>query len=171
MKERSLGELAKGLREGDEEILREWYQDYVKIIESVAYGILRDHGLAEDVCGQLLYALIAGRIKTDAERGKVYLMVATKNYSLNLRKRKKREVGYDDVKSESAFGYSPNFDQLCFFDSLKILSEEEQAVVIKHCFCKYTLREIADIDDIDYEHVKRLFRNARGKLKGGLNYE
>ncbi|MBQ8885913.1 MAG: sigma-70 family RNA polymerase sigma factor [Clostridia bacterium] len=172
MKEYTLGELAKGLREGNKRILEAWYKDYVKIIFSVANAILNDHGLAEDVCGQLLYELIAGEIQSDAEKSKAYLAVAAKNCALNLRKKNKWELGYDDVKSESAFGTAASvYDHLLFYDSLRNLNEEEQGIVVKRVLCGYKLKEIAKLDGTEYGQLRGIYRKVRAKLKVELRYE
>lgn len=130
----------------------------------LAYTYLHDKMLAEDVVSEVFYEFLK-RIKQFKNEKNLngWLNVTTINKSLNIIKKRKKEVFTEDCKSPEHFYDENNAEQIHINDCLAHLDEDER----KALFCQdygYTLKETAKIMDLTINELRGLLERAKKKF-------
>lgn len=126
------------------------YDDYAEIILNTAFNILKDEYLAEDIMQEVMYKYYVYIRENDIQYEKTLLIKVTKNMSMNLLKKTKREVVYED------------FEQLKLVESVQ---ENEYPSAEKAYFRELCQNEIDELCDRIFEEVKCEHKNAHEAIK------
>ncbi len=164
--------LLKRIATGDRDAFEKFYNDYIKLVYSVAYSVTRNTFDAEDVTADVFVTVWnkAGDYKGGS--GKGWLCAIAKNRALTFIKKRDREsVG---VEAESQFGWyrieDDSDDKTVIASALEILSEEErQTVLMFNAGLKH--REIAEINGEPIGTVTWRYNNSLKKMRKFLQGE
>ena len=162
--ERACDEALNRIAEGDHEALTVIYDKLGRKIFMLAYSILGERTLAEDVMQQTFVKLITSSSGYKKGTNAVsYILKTTQNLSFNALKKKNRQneclcpvdetIPFKEEKELSAL------------ESLQILSEEDRMIVVLKLDTKSTHKEISALLGISVASCEKRYRRALQKLK------
>lgn len=137
---------------------------------SVAFSVLKDRYLAEDVVQDsfLKIAKNAHRFKQDTN-GIAWVCKIVRNTALDYLKREKKitKVNIDDCFDLGAadVGLDRSENAIILENALKKLSSDQRTVVYYRYYLDYTVRDIAKETGIPKSTVMRLIQSAEENLK------
>ncbi len=158
-------ELIRHLKDGDEEYFDEFFQLTKNLVYYTAFSILKDYSLSEDIL-QETYLIFLQNIKRVKEKENIvaYLSKIAKNLSLNMVKKRGREVELDyDIKSTDQYSTSLNEDLLKIMKN--VLRDDEFRIVILHLVNQYTHKEISKLLNKPLGTITWAYNNAIEKLR------
>ena len=163
-----LKELLIHLQNNRMEYFDEFYNLTKNNVFYMAYSILKNYALSEDVL-QDVYLKFLKHIKKVKPDDNIigYLMMISKNMSINVYKKRKREIQTDDLDYFTDYIEPQKSDLI---DKIKnILNDEEFQIVILHVINELPHREIADILGKPLGIITWSYINAIKKLRMDLN--
>lgn len=174
MQNEDIKELLLHLKNDEMNYFDEFYNKTKKAVFYMAYSILRDYELAEDVLQEVYLKFLKHLKRVDVDKPVIgYLMKIAKNLSLNHLKKKEREV---KVEVETIVSTIGNKTELVEESELlkkveKILKPEEFQIVVLHVISELTHKEIAEITKRPLGSVTWAYSNAIKKLRRELENE
>lgn len=144
-------ELIRSVAKGDDEALIQLYQRHGRAVYSLAYYIIQDRALAEEITQDVFIAVWQKASQFDAARGRLesWLLQITRNLAIdNLRYQRRRHahaVSLDDVESHAALSDGPlaELQKRELNGLLQKLPAEQQQVIELAYFQGFTHEEIA----------------------------
>ena len=133
----------------------------------LAYGILRDRGLAEDVAQDACAAMattLASLKRPEAFRSWFCRLVVNAAISMSRRRRDVVQNGEDPLIAASC----DSTDALELSIAIRALSPEQRAIVLLHYFMGFNSREIAEAACIPASTVRFHLMKARAALRRAL---
>ncbi len=167
MDTRIVNNLIYRISQSDDFALEELYNISSGKLFAVAFNILKDRFLAEDVL-QEVYLQVVKNAKTliRYENGSGMLITMTKNVALNMYKKRarKREVGYDNINifGDSVDNYGRRNDVK---RALKCLPPPQPEIIRLKYYADMTIREIAKFLKLSKSTVQREIAKAENALK------
>ena len=127
---------------------------------AVAFSITADYQLAED-CVTETFVRLAQISKFDYRKGdgKGFIHTVARNIALELRRRHKREVCDCFIQSYGEADKAVE-DSIFVNQLLKELNDKQRQIVVMHCCCELTFREIARIMKSPESTVKSRYKKA-----------
>mgnify|MGYP001030715422 FL=1 len=175
-----LAQCLREMSEGSLEAFDRFYASAVPLILPIALKLLGDRMEAEDVCHDVLLAVISHPDKYDPARGSVeaWLGVQTKSRSLDRLRRKKKvllqeRVGMEE-KSESARNRSPEETVLSKLEgealrrALQDLPGMQRRTLAEAYFASRSQSELAEAWQVPLGTVKSRMRYGLNHLKRSL---
>lgn len=167
--------LVSRVSEGDESALEQIYRAYGGALKSMAYRVLREEGLAEDVVQDTLLTLWRAPEKFDPERGslRTFLLTLAHRRAVDIvrsevartkREEKPPDPDYTSVEDEvwsKALGETVR-------SALQELSEGEREAISMAYFGGYSYVEVAQRLGTPEGTVKSRIRNGMKKLSVSL---
>lgn len=158
--------------QGDIASFEQLYECTKRGVFAFLYTYLHNYADTEDAI-QTVYL----KVKTYAPsyrqgtNGRAWLLEIAKNQALNQIKKRKREIGLDDL-GELSFT-QPEFSGAVGVTEVmrRILSQEEQQIVTLHVLWNYKHREIAETLGCPVGTVTSKYKRAVAKLKKELKEE
>lgn len=159
--------------EEDKDVFIELHDAYSQAMYKVAYGILRDSALAEDVVQESFIKIIKNFdkvIKKKCPQTKSYFVNIVRTTSIDVyRKRKKQQdLSFDEFEETIADDFK-DIDNLLegmeIEKSLFQLPKSYYIILSLKYDDGYAYKEIASILDITEENVKKRLSRARNKLR------
>ena len=158
------------IKSGDEDALVRLFEAVDKCIYNIAFRILNDRGLAEDVLLETFDAFVNNVDRINKHEVVFdWLKVTARNKSLNIRKKRKRESIVDDQAIEYSINADNDVaatldDKIIMDEALATLPENERtALLYRHK--NYTYEEISELMGISVGKVRRLIVKAKNKLQ------
>jgi RNA polymerase sigma-70 factor, ECF subfamily len=172
-------ELTFRVAEGDSLALEELYNRYSQPVLSMAYGILRDHAIAEDVTQEVFVSLWTRAEKFDPERGIFrhwFLHLAHNRVIDELRRRRRNAQRLaDKTPEEAALGLPApgnTADQAVTavlftsaMEALRSLPDEQRATLVMAYLEGQTQQEISRRTGVPLGTVKTRLRLGLIKLR------
>lgn len=158
--------------EGDEKAFERLYEQTKGGVYSFAYSYLKNREDAEDAV-QTVFLKIKQNISGFDGKGNglAWMLQITKNVALNeLRKRKLSERNMPE-KSEAVSLDDYESDGTVTAAMRKVLTDEEQRIIILHVIWGYKHREIAEIMQMPTGSVTSKYKRAVDKIKTNLKKE
>ena len=166
----------------------EIFNKYLPMMKSLAKSLLNDDQLSEDAVQEALVRLSQNTHKIDninSNAGKNYIYTVTKNEALKiLNDEKNKKIFEKDVQFYDKNGFnniegSPDIDafrdengfSMEIAEALKELSETDKDIIVYKYGAGYSLKEIAQLMDLDREVVYKRHRRALEKLRAILEAE
>ena len=142
---------------------------------SLAFSILRDFGLSEDVTQETFIRLhYASKRYVQKGYGKSFVLKITRNTALEVYRHNKRQIPLEDIHEEfdrDQIDQNGNFDNAYVEQILTKLNLRERQIVMLHVFSDMTFDGIAKVLIIPNGTVKWLYRRALNKLKEYIEIE
>ena len=165
--------------EGDSSYtFRDVYDDVFPVLIKVVYHIIRDRGVAEDLCQEAFIRYYNKRIPLPSiQESRYWLIRVAKNLAFNYRKRKIREVNAVDkikherqkVQKDSHDGLVEEEDITAIRAAVDSLPVKYRSVLILKEYGELNYKEIAKILHISENNVKIRVYRARVLLEKELN--
>lgn len=149
------------------------YQKYRVLMYRVAYNVLNNRQDTEDAIQDAfvkIYDHIEDIGEVDSPRTRSYLMVVTRNVSLNVLRSRKHDSGADLDELDIAADSSMEDDVIsqmsveAIEDALRALPENYRDILYLTVFKEYDLHSAAELLGITYENAKQRLARARKKL-------
>ena len=154
------------LKCGDEKALENLYKIIHKKIFLCAYSIVKDKNLAEDILHEVFIRI---KLKNFMYRkntsGILWIYKITKNLSLDILKKKKRELLKDVLNSEEQDCALPIEEKFFIEYILEILNKKEREIVLLHIVYEFKHKEIAKIINMNYATVRWKYSRAINKIR------
>lgn len=155
----------KAISRGDRDALEKLYDAASAAVYAYALSILKNRHDAEDVLQDCFVTIFrnAGQYKSQ-DKPMAWIMTITKNHCLKLIRRQQRYVSFEN---EDWFGdtVADPENKLLLQSCMKVLTSEEQQIVILHAVAGCTHREIARHLNIKQGTVLSKYHRAIGKLR------
>ncbi|WP_276326174.1 RNA polymerase sigma factor [Pseudobacteroides cellulosolvens] len=152
---------------GDKSGLKSIYNDFKHAVYSLAYTILGDKYLAEDVSHNVFLKILssASSYKTGTSP-KAWIMQITRNTAID-ELRKKRDITTDfETNNDNALIYKENYDKkIIVFTAVNTLEFEQRQIVVMHVIAGLTFREIGELLNQPIGTVAWKYRTSINKLK------
>ena len=165
-----LKELLIQLQNDKMEYFDEFYNLTKNKVFYMAYSILQDYHLSEDIL-QDTYIKFLKHKKKEKVDGNIlsYLLEISKNLSLNYVNKHKKVVNIDNIVFKYEEQYQEKFEELKLVkDMKKILNENEFQIVILKIINELTNNEIAQLLNKPLGTVLWTYNNAIKKLRRDL---
>lgn len=140
------------------------FEEYASLVYYVALKILRSKSDAEDITNETFLKFYENKKHIHyAKNIKYYLLTTSKNLSLNLSIKKRKEVPLDDneVIEENKIDYFNDYLEK-FKD---FLNEEEIDIVIYHMIYGFKFKEIANMKNVSVNVISSKYKRILEKVK------
>jgi RNA polymerase sigma-70 factor (ECF subfamily) len=156
------------LRKGEPEVLGELLRMHGREIQGVAYLILRDRALAEDVLMDTLISALdkAASLRDPAALRQWLLRIAT-NHALGRRRRGMR-VAYLTVLPDTPVAERDPADRLALLEALDALPARARAAVALHYYADLPVADVAAAMGTSPNTVKTQLRRALEAMRTQL---
>lgn len=156
------------LRNGEPAVLDELLRAHGKEIQGVAYLILRDRALAEDVLmDTLLSALDRASSLRDPAALRPWLLRIATNHALGRRRRATR-VAYLTVVPDTPVADHDPADRLALLEALETLPARTRAAVALHYYADLPVADVALAMGTSSNTVKTQLRRALDAMRAQL---
>lgn len=164
------------------------FNKYLPMMKSLAYSMINDDQLSEDAVQEALVKLSQNTHKIDninSSASKNYIYTVTKNEALKILRNEKninsfeKDVQFYDKNGFNNIEGSPDIDafrdengfSMEIAEALKELSETDKDIIVYKYGAGYSLKEIAQLMDLDREVVYKRHQRALEKLRAILEAE
>lgn len=165
-----LKELLIQLQNDKMEYFDEFYNLTKNKVFYMAYSILQDYHLSEDILQDTYIKFLKHKKKVKVDGNILsYLLEISKNLSLNYVNKHKKVVNIDNIVFKYEEQYQEKFEELKLVkDMKKILNENEFQIVILKIINELTNNEIATLLNKPLGTVLWTYNNAIKKLRRDL---
>ena len=165
-----LKELLIQLQNEKMEYFDEFYNLTKNKVFYMAYSILQDYHLSEDILQDTYIKFLKHKKKVKVDGNILsYLLEISKNLSLNYVNKHKKVVNIDNIVFKYEEQYQEKFEELKLVkDMKKILNENEFQIVILKIINELTNNEIAQLLNKPLGTVLWTYNNAIKKLRRDL---
>lgn len=156
--------------------LEQLYCKYHKLVYHIAYNILKDPHLAQDVVQSVFIKLIDNLDKIDqidCNKTKAFIVIISRNLSINLYRKRNRQndMGLENLE-EFLPDNSQSIDEKIISNEvldrisckIKKLHEPYADILTLKYYYQYSDKEIAQLLDITHENVRTRLHRARQSL-------
>lgn len=156
---------------GDRKALEKLYDATAPAVYAIALSILKNEADAEDVLQETFMAIL-GAADQYQPQGKpmAWIITIAKNRSYKLQKQNRRYLSLVEESLPACPFLDPD-DRILLQSCLKLLSEEEQQIVIFHAVAGCKHRQIAEVLGLPLSTVLSKYRRALKKLRTALDQE
>lgn len=165
-----LKELLIQLQNDKMEYFDEFYNLTKNKVFYMAYSILQDYHLSEDILQDTYIKFLKHKKKVKVDGNILsYLLEISKNLSLNYVNKHKKVVNIDNIVFKYEEQYQEEFEELKLVkDMKKILNENEFQIIILRIINELTNNEIATLLNKPLGTVLWTYNNAIKKLRRDL---
>ena len=160
-----IGNLLVLTASGDTDAFSQLYKKTARGVYAFIYTYLKNSADTEDAM-QTVYLKVAKSANTfkKGTNGRAWILQIAKNHALNLIKKRNRETGLEDLDLPS----TKEHNGVVMDAMARVLSEEEQRLVVMHVLWGYKHREIAKIIDCPVGTITSKYKRAMEKLRKAL---
>ncbi len=157
--------------QGDRDALAKLYQATSTAVYAYALSIVKHPQDAEDVLQDCYVAIFrnAGSYRPQ-DKPMAWIITITKNLCLKLLRRQQRYISTDSEDLFSRLDADPD-DRLMLQSCMKVLTAEEQQIVILHAVAGFTHRQIAAFLNLKHGTVLSKYHRAIQKLRACMREE
>ncbi len=156
------------LKQGDEDVFREFVSETERLLMSVSYGILLNSEDARDAVQDTYLRFWRSRERLDPNGYiRAYLVQILRNVCLNMLKKRSETVGIEEIsepgKKEnpaSGLGHKQVISR-----ALTVLKEKERMIVAMIHYENMDSAEIGEIMGLSASTVRSHYQNARIRMK------
>ena len=166
----ALDKFIKKFINGDASAFDEIYNRTRKSVYYVAFSILRDKALAEDVM-QTTYMRVLKNIQSYAlgTNASAWIIKIAKNEAINMKKVRMREQSVDEYENLALFGVNEpdTYGELTDL-AKRLLADDEFSILMLVTACGYKRKEIGKMFDMPTPTVTWKYQNALLKIRNAL---
>ncbi|MDY4788116.1 MAG: RNA polymerase sigma factor [Bacilli bacterium] len=175
MAKEQLEECLRLLKKGNIDAITPIYQQMSKPVYTVAFAILKDEGLAQDVMEDT-FLKVRSSINNYQEgtNPSAWILTIARNFALMEYRKRKKEVAFDPQEQDYIMGsYQFEYNEInpALKQALQSLTDEEREIVLLHVIQEYKHREIATMLNKPLGTILWIYNKAMKKLKIALNKE
>lgn len=175
MAKEQLEECLRLLKKGNIDAITPIYQQMSKPVYTVAFAILKDEGLAQDVMEDT-FLKVRSNINNYQEgtNPSAWILTIARNFALMEYRKRKKEVAFDPQEQDYIMGsYQFEYNEInpALKQALQSLTDEEREIVLLHVIQEYKHREIATMLNKPLGTILWIYNKAMKKLKIALNKE
>ena len=170
-------QLIEQIRNNSEDALMELYERYGRLVNGMAFRVLKDDAIAEEVVQDVFLKLWRQPERWSESRGRIstYLMAITRNAAIDRLRSEQRRPIHTAVPTEDAtaeLSQDPIVDDPIWLEGhvlrqlLQQLPDDRRTVVELAYFQGMTHSELADYLDIPLGTVKTRLRRGLQQLRG-----
>ena len=139
--------------------------DYSKMIFRIAYSYTKSEADSKDIVQEVFICLYqTHKVFKDSDHIKNWLIRVAINKSINLYKKKKKEVKNSDYINNMVDNSSKD-DNEEIREYVMALKDNYRNVIILYYYDNYSIKEISNILNISENNVKVILNRARAKIK------
>ncbi|HBT59980.1 MAG TPA: hypothetical protein DEA45_04050 [Acholeplasmataceae bacterium] len=168
-----LSKAMNSLKKGNKDAIEVIYDQTSRLVYYQVYQICHDHNLTEDLM-QDVYMKVVNRIDSyqDQQSPKAWILMIARNETLNLIKKRQREVIIEDNKI--SFIQAEEVEQTPLINLAHEVLDEQSFLIVMYCVVENkTRREVGEIFNLSTSGVTFKLNEAltklRGYLEGGAN--
>ncbi len=158
--------LAK-ISEGDHDALRIIHKYMNRQIYAVAYAVLRDFSLADDVVQETYIKILEKSFSyCKGTNARAWVLSIARNIAIDLYRRRRFECETDaPEETETRFDESTVVSSMEVKKALDSLSDEERQIITMKIYAGLRHREIAELLGITTDACKKKYQRAADKLR------
>jgi RNA polymerase sigma-70 factor (ECF subfamily) len=161
----------KSAGQGDRNALEKLYDAAAPAVYAMALSILKNEADAEDVLQETFMAIMGGADRYQSQgKPMAWIITIAKNRSYKLHKQNHRYLSLAEENLPACVMLDPD-DRILLQSCIKLLSEEEQQIVIFHAVAGCKHRKIAEMLDLPLSTVLSKYHRALKKLRTALDQE
>ena len=151
---------------GDHEALRIIHKYMNRQIYAVAYAVLRDFALSDDVVQETYVKIMEKAVFYEKEtKARAWILSIARNIAIDIYRKRSFDCSSEDVEEE------PRFDEGSVLVSMEVkraldsLDDEERQIITMKIYAGLKHKEIAPLLDINEEACKKKYQRALSKLR------
>ena len=152
---------------GDHEALRIIHKYMNRQIYAVAYAVLRDFALSDDVVQETYVKIMEKAVFYEKEtKARAWILSISRNIAIDIYRKRAFDCSSEDVEEEE-----PRFDEGSVLVSMEVkraldsLDDEERQIITMKIYAGLKHKEIAPLLDINEEACKKKYQRALSKLR------
>jgi RNA polymerase sigma-70 factor (ECF subfamily) len=153
------------IKDNDLLALGELLELKTKDIQAIAFNILKDKSLTEDVVNEVMVSFIQKIHNFDDERNlNGWLNAVAINCSIDYMRKKKNEnemIFFDNISSNGSETEDEIIERLNIMDIFKKMDDLERRVLIDKIINKSSYEVISEKFNITYKQARRVFKSAK----------
>ncbi len=164
-----LDELIISIGNGDQNALQTLYYQCKRGIFAVAYAILHDYQLAEDVLQETIFKIWEHASSYRSRRPKAWIYAIARNLSLDMIKQQKCTVSIEDFEDiplpEGLVTHVDYDERISLTSGLDCLDHDDALIIVFKVIVGLSHLEIAKLLKIPYRTVRYRYQKAISGLK------
>ena len=161
----------KSAGQGNRNALEKLYEAAAPTVYAMALSILKNEADAQDVLQETFMAIMGGADRYQSQgKPMAWIITIAKNRSYKLHKQNNRYLSLEEENLPTCQALDPD-DRILLQSCIKILSEEEQQIVILHAVAGCKHRIIAEMLNLPLSTVLSKYHRALKKLRTALDQE
>lgn len=155
---------------GDNDALRVIHKYMNRQIYAVAYSVLRDFALSDDVVQETYVKIMEKAVFYEKEtKARAWILSIARNTALDIYRKREFDCSSEDIEEEEQ-----RFDEGSVLVSMEVkraldaLDDEERQIVTMKIYAGLKHKEIAPLLDINEESCKKKYQRALTKLRSLL---
>ena len=161
----------KSVGQGNRNALEKLYEAAAPAVYAMALSILKNEADAQDVLQETFMAIMGGADRYQSQgKPMAWIITIAKNRSYKLQKQNHRYLSLEEENLPTCQMLDPD-DRILLQSCIKLLSEEEQQIVIFHAVAGCKHRNIAEMLDLPLSTVLSKYHRALKKLRTVLDQE
>lgn len=162
--------LFKNIADGDKNALKQFLTEYGGRIKAVAFKVLKDNALSEDVLNFVVLKIWENADKIKSLKNILgYILTIAYNKAIDI-KRKQKDVFFEDNILTEKPAKSPDIDEKIFIDSiLQNINEPTRSILILKSVYGFSFFDIAKLKKITYKKARNLYKKGCNLFKQMYN--
>ena len=152
---------------GDHEALRVIHKYMNRQIYAVAYSVLRDFALSDDVVQETYVKIMEKAVSYEKEtKARAWILSIARNLAIDIYRKRSFDCSSEDLEKEDT-----HFDEGSVLVSMEVkraldsLDDEERQIVTLKVYAGLKHKEIAHLLEINAESCKKKYQRAIAKLR------
>lgn len=168
---KELHEIFNEIKNGNESVIEELYRKYKKLICNIAFSIVKNRDIAEEICQNIFLKIIQlDKSKLPGNKEISWLYTVTKNQSIEYLRRKHNTSNIDMYEIENTNDEINKVIDLETYNNLiDCLNDREKEIVSLKILTNFTYKEIGQILNMPMGTVQWKYHKAINTLKMALS--
>ena len=157
---------------GDHDALRVVHKYMNRQIYAVAYAVLRDFALSDDVVQETYVKIMEKAVFYEKEtKARAWILSIARNLAIDIYRKRSFDFSSEEIEQEEE---AERFDEGSVLVSMEVkrsldsLDDEERQIITMKIYAGLKHKEIAPLLDINEEACKKKYQRALVKLRSAL---
>lgn len=169
----NINDCLSAIAQGDKNALRELYGLTKNRLIGISFYITKNISDAEDIMQETFFIIAKKAYSFRGRNGSVWIEKICRNLSLDLLRKRKRNISFSDAAIENMADPNDLFDFVTdkneIRNALTFLTKKEYDVIMLLYFSDYSFKLAADMLKIKQDTIYKIHNRALKKLKSVLN--